>query len=143
MSTLRGLWPAAGKEMRVRLARPLARFQLFETLEHLWPFLKPDGRWLVLVVTATLGLTAVEIGIPVLFGYLVDSLIARLTGQQGSSTTPPGLGRETIIALLVAGALLRGGFMAAQRTIAGQIGQRVAARVRDAVWTHPPGVPIQ
>jgi ABC-type multidrug transport system fused ATPase/permease subunit len=143
MSTLRGLWPAAGKEMGKRLARLLARFQLFETLGHLWPFLKPDGRWLVLVVTATLGLTAVEIGIPVLFGYLVDSLISRLTGQQGSSTMPLGLGRETIIALLVAGALLRGGFMASQRVIAGQIGQRVAARMRNAVWTHLQELPIE
>jgi ABC-type multidrug transport system fused ATPase/permease subunit len=142
MSTLRGPWPAAGKEMGKRLARPLARFQLFETLGHLWPFLKPDGRRLALVVTATLGLTAVEIGIPVLFGYLVDSLIVQLTGRRGSST-PLGIGRETIIALLVAGALLRGGFMAAQRAIAGQIGQRVAARMRDAVWTHLQELPIE
>ena len=140
---LRGPWPAAGKEMGERLARPLARFQLFETLGHLWPFLKPDGRWMVLVVTATLGLTAVEIGIPVLFGYLVDSLIAQLTGHKGSLTTPLGIGRGTIIALLVAGALLRGGFMAAQRAIAGQIGQRVAARMRDAVWIHLQELPIE
>lgn len=129
--------------MGKRLARRLARFQLFETLGHLWPFLKPDRRWLVPVIGATLGLTAVEIGIPVLFGYLVDLLISQLNGQQGSATTPRGLSRETIIALLVAAALLRGVFIAAQRAVAGQIGQRVAARIRDAVWSHLQDLPIE
>lgn len=124
------------------MVRRLARTQLFETLGHLWPFLKPDSRWLVLVAAATLGLTAVEIGIPVLFGYLVDLLLGQLPGEE-PTTTPRGLGREEIIALLVAAALLRGGFMFAQRAIAGQIGQRVAARMRDAVWAHLQNLPME
>lgn len=124
------------------MVRRIARTQLFETLGHLWPFLKPDGRWLVLVAAATLGLTAVEIGIPVLFGYLVDLLLGQLNGR-GPTTAPRGLGREGIIALLVAAAVLRGGFMFAQRAIAGQIGQRVAARMRDAVWVHLQDLPME
>ena len=120
----------------------IARTQLFETLGHLWPFLKPDSRWLYLVAAATLGLTAVEIGIPVLFGYLVDLLFAQLNDERPPAG-PLGLGRGGIIALLVAAAVLRGGFMFAQRAIAGQIGQRVAARMRDAVWTHLQDLPMQ
>lgn len=98
---------------------------------------------MVPVFIATVGLASVEIGIPVLFGYLVDLLIAQLNGEQGSSATPQGLGRETIIVLLISAALLRGGFMAAQRAIAGQIGQRVAARMRSTVWSHLQDVPIE
>ncbi len=124
------------------MRRRIARTQLFETLGHLWPFLKPDIRWLVLVVIATLGLTAVEIGIPVLFGYLVDLLLGQLSGER-PTTAPQGLGRKAIIALLIVGAMLRGVFIFAQRAIAGQIGQRVAARMRDAVWTHLQDLPME
>lgn len=120
----------------------LARTQLFETLGHLWPFLRPEGRWLSLVAAATLGLTAVEIGIPVLFGYLVDALVSQLSDQR-ATTAPAGLGRNTIIGLLISGAVLRGGFMFAQRAVAGQIGQRVAARMRDAVWAHLQDLPME
>ena len=124
------------------MIRRLARTQLFETLGHLWPFLKPEGRWLYLVAAATLGLTAVEIGIPVLFGYLVDLLLARLDNER-TPAGPLGLGRDGIIVLLVAAAVLRGGFMFVQRAIAGQIGQRVAARMRDAVWAHLQELPME
>lgn len=124
------------------MIRRIARTQLFETLGHLWPFLKPDSRWLVIVAAATLGLTAVEIGIPVLFGYLVDLLLGQLPGQR-PTTAPRGLGRDEIIVLLVVAAVLRGGFMFAQRAIAGQIGQRVAARMRDAVWAHLQDLPME
>jgi ATP-binding cassette, subfamily B, multidrug efflux pump len=120
----------------------LTRLQLLETLRPLWPFLKPEGRWMALVAAATLGLTAVEIGIPILFGHLVDSLLAQL-GNERPKTTPQDLDRNLIIGLLVAGALLRGGFMFAQRAIAGQIGQRVVARIRDAVWVHLQELPIE
>lgn len=124
------------------MIRRLARTQLFETLGHLWPFLKPDSRWLVIVAAATLGLTAVEIGIPVLFGYLVDLLLGQLPGEK-PTTAPRGLSRDEIIVLLVVAAVLRGGFMFAQRAIAGQIGQRVAARMRDAVWAHLQDLPME
>ena len=47
-----------------------------------------------------------------------------------------------IIGLLAVGALLRGYLLYQQRSLSGRIGQRVAARMRDAVWVHLQEVPL-
>lgn len=122
------------------LVRPLARFQLFQTLSHLWPYMKPEKRVLLLAFAATLGLTVVELSMPILIGMFVDSLLSQMQGRPDS--TPAGPGQRTIIALLAVAALGRGYFLYQQRSLAGQAGQRVTARMRNAVWTHLQRLPL-
>jgi ABC-type multidrug transport system fused ATPase/permease subunit len=119
----------------------ILRFQLVETLGRLWPYLKPERRRLLLVAAATLGLTVVEVSVPILVGIFVNSLLSELSGRQ-PATTAPVLNNRTILILLVVGALLRGYLLYQQRSISGRIGQRVTARMRDAVWIHLQKVPL-
>jgi ABC-type multidrug transport system fused ATPase/permease subunit len=118
----------------------LARLQLFETLGQLWPFLKPQWRLLALIAAATVVLTVVEISVPILVGVLVDSLLSQANGREPAAAG--WLSGRTIIALLVAGALLRGYATYQQRSLSGRLGQNVAARMRDAVWTHLQELPL-
>jgi ABC-type multidrug transport system fused ATPase/permease subunit len=118
----------------------ILRFQLVETLSRIWPYLKPEWRRLLLVAAATLGLTVVEVSVPILVGIFLDSLLSDLSGRQPA--TAPLLDHRMIIGLLAVGALLRGYLLYQQRSISGRIGQRVAARMRDAVWVHLQEVPL-
>jgi ATP-binding cassette subfamily B protein len=119
----------------------ILRFQLVETLGRLWPYLKQERRRLLLVAAATLGITVVEVSIPILVGIFLDSLLSELSGRQ--PTTAPLLDNRTIIALLAVGALLRGYLLYQQRSLSGRIGQRVAARMRDALWVHLQQMPLE
>ena len=119
----------------------ILRFQLVETLSRIWPYLKPEWRRLLLVAAATLGLTVVEVSVPILVGIFMNSLLSELSGRQ-PTTTAPLLNNHVIIALLALGALLRGYLLYQQRSISGRIGQRVTARMRDAVWVHLQEVPL-
>src|SRR5215217_6252117 len=106
------------------MKRRILRFQLVETLSRLWPYLKPERRRLLLVAAATLGLTVVEVSVPILVGIFLDSLLSELSGRQ-PTTTAPLLNNRMIIALLAVGALLRGYLLYQQRSLSGRIGQRV------------------
>src|SRR5215208_6305764 len=119
----------------------ILRFQLVETLSRIWPYLKPEWRRLLLVAAATLGLTVVEVSVPILVGIFMNSLLSELSGPQ-PTTTAPLLNNRVILALLAVGALLRGYLLYQQRSLSGRIGQRVAARMRDAVWVHLQEVPL-
>jgi ATP-binding cassette, subfamily B, multidrug efflux pump len=119
----------------------ILRFQLVETLSRIWPFLKPEWQRLLLVAAMTLGLIVVEVSVPILVGIFLDSLLSGLSGRQ-PTTTAPLLNNRMIIGLLAVGALLRGYLLYQQRSISGRIGQRVAARMRDAVWVHLQEVPL-
>jgi ABC-type multidrug transport system fused ATPase/permease subunit len=119
----------------------ILRFQLVETLGRLWPYLKPEWRRLLLVAAATLGLTVVEVSVPILVGKFMNSLLSELSGRQ-PTTTAPLLNNHVIIALLAVGALLRGYLLYQQRSLSGRIGQRVTARMRNAVWVHLQEVPL-
>jgi ATP-binding cassette subfamily B multidrug efflux pump len=123
------------------MKKRILRFQLVETLSRIWPFLKPEWRRLLLVAGATLGLTVVEVSVPILVGIFIDSLLSGLSGRQ-PTTTAPLLNNRMIIALLAVGALLRGYLLYQQRSLSGRIGQRVAARMRDAVWVHLQEMPL-
>ena len=120
----------------------ILRFQLVETLSRIWPFLNPEWRRLLLVSAVTLGLTVVEVSVPILVGMFVNSLLSELSGRQ-PTTTAPVLNNHVIIALLAVGALLRGYLLYQQRSLSGRIGQRVTARMRDAVWVHLQEVPLE
>jgi ATP-binding cassette, subfamily B, multidrug efflux pump len=119
----------------------ILRFQLVETLSRIWPYLKPERRRLLLVAAATLGLTVVEVSVPILVGIFLDSLLSELSGRQ--PTTAPVLDNRMIIALLAVGALLRGYLLYQQRSLSGRMGQRVAARMRDALWVHLQEMPLE
>src|SRR5215217_1670133 len=119
----------------------ILRFQLVETLSRIWPYLKPEWRRLLLVAAMTLGLTVVEVSVPILVGIFVDSLLSELSGRQ-PTTMAPVLNNRTILVLLAVGALLWGYLLYQQRSLSGRIGQRVAARMRDAVWVHLQEVPL-
>jgi ATP-binding cassette, subfamily B, multidrug efflux pump len=123
------------------MKKRILRFPLVETLSRIWPFLKPEWRRLLLVAAATLGLTVVEVSVPILVGIFVDSLLSELSGRQ-PTTMAPLLNNRTILVLLAVGALLRGYLLYQQRSLSGRIGQRVAARMRDAVWVHLQEVPL-
>src|SRR5829696_906995 len=120
----------------------ILRFQLVETLSRIWPYLKPEWRRLLVVAAATLGLTVVEVSVPILVGIFVNSLLSGLSGRQ-PTTTAPLLNNRVILALLAVGALLRGYLLYQQRSLSGRIGQRVAARMREAVWFHLQEVPLE
>jgi ATP-binding cassette, subfamily B, bacterial MsbA len=117
------------------MKRRILRFQLVETLGRLWPYLRPERRRLLLVAAATLGLTVVEVSVPILVGKFINSLLSELSGRQ-PTTTAPLLNNHVILALLAVGALLRGYLLYQQRSLSGRIGQRVTARMRNAVWVH-------
>src|SRR5215218_8505846 len=119
----------------------ILRFQLVKTLGRLWPYLTQERRRLFLIAAATLGLTVVEVSIPILVGIFLDSLLSELSGRQ--PTTAPVLDNRMIIALLAVGALLRGYLLYQQRSLSGQTGQRVAARMRDALWVHLQQMPLE
>src|ERR671921_1597887 len=124
------------------MKKRILRFQLVETLSRIWPYLKREWRRLLLVAAATLGLTVVEVSVPILVGVFVNSLLSELSGRQ-PTTMAPVLNNRTILVLLVVGALLRGYLLYQQRSLSGRIGQRVAARMRDAVWVHLQEVPLE
>src|ERR671910_1783537 len=129
--------------MKQRIQQRILRFQLVETLSRIWPYLKQERRRLLLVAAATLGLTVVEVSVPILVGIFLDSLLSELGGRQPTTTTAPVLDNRMIIALLAVGALLRGYLLYQQRSFSGRMGQRVAARMRDALWVHLQKMPLE
>lgn len=110
------------------------------TFVNLWPYLKPEGRWMVLVILATICLTAVEILFPILIGKYIDMLLVQARGEPMPTN---GFDGQTILMLLAGAAVLRGFFIFVQRAIAGRVGQKVAARMRDALWAHLQKLPIE
>ena len=123
-----------------RLAFRLGRLQLVKTLSQLWPYMRPEKKVLWLAFAATLGLTIVELSMPILIGMFVDSLLSQM--QNRPDSTPAGPGQRTILILLAVAAVSRGYFLYQQRSLAGQAGQRVTARMRNAVWTHLQRLPL-
>lgn len=111
------------------------------TFVNIWPFLRPEGRRLLYVAAVTLGLTVVELSVPILVGLFVDSLLSQIGGREPA--TGSWLSQRNIIFLLVVGALTRGYMTYQQRALSGRIGQRVAARMRDALWSHLQELPLE
>lgn len=110
------------------------------TFVNLWPYLKPEKKWMYLVIAATLALTIVEILFPILIGKYIDTLLQQARGE---AVATGGLDGRTIIILLAAGALLRGFLIFEQRAIAGRVGQKVASRMRNALWSHLQNLPVE
>lgn len=106
-------------------------------VRRLWPYLRHEWRRMLIAAGITLLLTTVEVATPVLIGMFVDMI---LSIQMGA--TPPSWPHYTIILLLAIGAFSRGHLIARQLGLTGEIGERVAARMRNALWAHLQQLPL-
>ena len=102
----------------------------------MWPYVRPERNRLLVVTGLTLALTAVEVSVPLLVGVFVDSLLS--DGGMDSGR----LGVREVLALLLVGAGLRGYLIYRQRALSGKVGQKVAGRMRAALWTHLQKLPL-
>src|SRR5215204_3825454 len=112
----------------------LKRFRAIAAISGIWPFLKPEGALLLYAAAVTLLLTVAEIVAPVLLGMSLDSLLGNVPDEKSSMFA--ALGWNGLVAVLLADAALAGILIAHQGKLSGRIGQRVAARMRDALWEH-------
>jgi ABC-type multidrug transport system fused ATPase/permease subunit len=119
-------------------------FDAVGTLQYLWPFLTLQRRPLFYLVAVALGLTAVEVLTPLLIGQVVDSLVGELAGRaEPIWLEHRGFTRGHVLSLLLVGALLRGVLLARRRALAGQVGEGVAARIRNTLWAHLQRLPLE
>ncbi len=123
------------------MKKRLRRLPAVSAIGGIWPFLKPEGRLVLYAVSLTLCLTAVEVAAPVLLGVFLDSLLAGPGGEEPALIS--ALGRQGVVAMLLSGALLAGLLLAHQAALSGKIGQRVSARMRDALWEHLQKLPLE
>ena len=117
----------------------LARFQPVGLLAALWPYVRPERRLLVLAGVVTLGVTLVEVASPLLIGRVVDEILHDSSVGAALEAAPE---RGWLLGLLAAAALARGVLLATQGTLAGTTGERVAARLRQALWAHLQRLPL-
>ncbi len=110
------------------------------TLRRLWPFVAPERRRLLNAFLLASALTTVEVFTPVAVGVLVDRLLGQLDG--GREALLSTWGERGILATLLLAAPVRGLLLSRQRALEGDIGQRVTARIRRAVWIHLQRLPI-
>lgn len=110
------------------------------TFGTVWPFVRPDRWSLAASALVTLCLTVTEVSIPLLSRAFVD-LATGETGrfELGLAAGSPSL----VIALLLVAAVARGLLSMQQRALAGSIGERTAARLRSALWTHLQRLPVE
>src|SRR5919205_123467 len=119
----------------------LRRQQPVSVVTALWPHIRPARRRLVLAGVVTLGVTLVEVATPLLVGRVVDSI---LHGSRAAATTLVAIPEQYwLIGLIVAAAAARGILVATQGALAGAIGEQVAARLRQALWTHLQRLPLE
>lgn len=107
-------------------------------LAWLLPFLRPDRLRLLGAAIVTLLLTLIETATPVMIGAFVDAMLDTADGSRSGSLS----GGWWLIVLLVGAAPARGVLVARQQAHVGELGERVAARIRTHLWTHLQHVPI-
>lgn len=123
----------------IRRARNWASTNRFVcVLAWLWPFLRPDWRRLLGAAVVTLLLTLTETVTPVMIGAFVDAMLTTAGGAPSASLHSGWW----LITLLAGAALARGVLVARQQTQIGELGERVAARIRAHLWAHLQHVPI-
>jgi subfamily B ATP-binding cassette protein MsbA len=127
---------------RLRLGADRARRQpIIATVGALWPYLKREWRRLLLAGVISLSFSTVEVSAPILLGGMVDTIIAAINAQ--TPATAAVWAQRSVIALLLVLALARGALYAAQRALAGRIGEQVASRMRLALWQHVQDLPLE
>jgi ABC-type multidrug transport system fused ATPase/permease subunit len=116
-----------------------SRVHLSTTLAIVWPFVRPDRSALARAATAALLLTAVEISIPLIIRAYVDWI----TGNpHGYELALPAWAPNALLVLLIGVGLARGALLTWQRALAGTVGERAAARLRSALWSHLQELPV-
>lgn len=130
---------AAQRGAAVALLRRVPQARI---LAPLWPFLRPERGRFVLAMVVALLLTVVEVATPLLIGAFVDDLLARISVSPGSPVPEVWLDRRSILLLLLVAAVARGLLVSRQRAMAGGIGERVARRIRDRLWSHVQRLPL-
>jgi ABC-type multidrug transport system fused ATPase/permease subunit len=115
-------------------------FTVARTFGTVWPFVRPDRWSLAASALVTLFLTVTEVSIPLMSRAFVD-LITGDTDRFELELAPgsPSL----LIGLLLVAAVARGVLLMQQRALAGSIGERTAARLRTALWTHLQKLPVE
>jgi subfamily B ATP-binding cassette protein MsbA len=132
--------PASVAEKAERKNRRAAAMPIFALIGKLWPFMRPTRPRLFLLAGVSIVLTALEVATPVLVGLFVDSILAQLHGR--AAQFAPRLNQTSILALIALGAVLRGFLVTRQRSLSGWIGERVATRMREALWNHLQYLPV-
>ena len=132
--------PAAVADKAARKRRRAAAMPIFALVGKLWPFMRPTRPRLFLLAGVSLLLTAFEVATPVFVGLFVDSILAQLHGRPAEFA--PRLNQSTILALIAVAALARGFLVTRQRSLSGWIGERVATRLREALWNHLQHLPV-
>lgn len=107
-------------------------------LAWLLPFLRPDRRRLLGAALVTLLLTLTETVTPVMIGSFVDAVL----DTAGGARSDPLRSEWWLIVLLIGAALVRGALVAHQQAQVGELGERVAMRIRVHLWAHLQHVPI-
>ena len=121
---------------------PQVRFRITppSTLQIVWPFVRPDRSSLIVSAVVTLLLTVVEISILLAIRAYVDLITGHpVELHLAWLDTTPGL----LIGLLLVAAGARGYLLTRQRSLAGRIGERTAARLRATLWQHLEGMPVE
>jgi ABC-type multidrug transport system fused ATPase/permease subunit len=114
--------------------------QLFEVLRLLHPFLHSSSGRVGFAALLAVFLSLVEAGTLLLVGFTIDSILNPLRGI--APAPAPFFGKGLLLGLLVACALLRGALVARLRWLAGRIGERTAARLRDQLWEQLQYLPL-
>jgi ABC-type multidrug transport system fused ATPase/permease subunit len=105
-----------------------------------WPFVRPDRLLLAVSALVTLVLTVTEVSIPLMSRAFVDLI----TGHTVRFELELAAGSPSqLIVLLLVAAAARGLLLTWQRALAGSIGERTAARLRTALWSHLQKLPVE
>ncbi|MGQ9550667.1 MAG: ABC transporter transmembrane domain-containing protein [Roseiflexus sp.] len=107
-------------------------------LAWLAPFLYPDRQYFLVVAVTTLLLTITETAMPVIIGMVVDVM---LNATNNSPSDIP-IGNWLLLVLLASLAPVRGFLIARRQAQIGNLGERVAARIRARLWAHLQYVPL-
>lgn len=137
-------WPAViravAQRARAQLSSPreliawVRRLRPVTMMGWLWPFVRPDRRRLGVIAGITFALTLIEASIPLIAGRLIDQITA--TASVTSVVW-------WALAVLAAAAVGRGALVAQQQARIGELGERVAARIRARLWSHLQLVPLE
>lgn len=137
-------WPAViravAQRARARLSSPreliawVRRLRPVTMMGWLWPFVRPDRRQLGVIAGITFALTLIEASIPLIAGRLIDQITATASGTSVVWWA---------LAVLAAAAVGRGALVAQQQARIGELGERVAARIRARLWSHLQLVPLE
>ncbi len=100
----------------------------------LWPTLIPQRGRIVILAILSLVQTGLDVASPILIGLFIHSVLVVVKGHAAISSAL--WMQRGVLAWLLAAAIARVFLLAAQRGLAGSIGEDVARRLRDALWRH-------